>query len=53
MGTEAITVGPGHEREVRWDGKGEYCKITDLIEGALDLCSKSGEQLTRRAGKSR
>ena len=51
MGVEAITVGPGHEKESRWDGKGEYCKITDLVEGAqvytlmaLDICAKSRGQ---------
>jgi len=53
MGVEAITVGPGHEREARWDGKGEYCKITDLVGGAkvyalmaLELCGKERQELT-------
>lgn len=47
MGIEAITVGPGHEKETRWDGKGEYCSVHDLVQGAqvyalmaLDVCSK-------------
>lgn len=52
LGIESITVGPGNERESRFDGKGEYVDERELVDAAkvyalccLDICNQDRAQL--------
>ncbi|MBI2304352.1 MAG: M20/M25/M40 family metallo-hydrolase [Chloroflexi bacterium] len=52
LGIPAITVGPGNEREARFDGKGEYVAVQELLDAAQvyalcaqDICNTARPQM--------
>jgi acetylornithine deacetylase len=52
MGIESITLGPGNEAVAKWDGKGEYISVEDMVMGTrtylaiiLDVCNQDREEV--------